>query len=152
MKTNYGNLHKLNIVLSIVGIILASYIIYVQVFNPPTTVCYVNETINCNAVFFGESSKVLGIPTPLYGLTGYVVILIASFLKKAKLSFGMATFGFLFCLRLIYIEIFQLGEYCPICMLCQTLMISIMVSSFVLIKRGKHAPETQTPPPATTQG
>lgn len=136
METNYSNLHNLNKVLSIIGIILASYIIYVQVFRPATTICYVNETINCNAVFFGESSKVLGIPTPLYGLTGYVVILFASFLKKAKLSFGMATFGFLFCLRLIFIEIFQLGEYCPICLLCQTLMISIMVSSFLLMRKG----------------
>ena len=134
MKTDYANLHKLNLILSLVGIALASYIIYVQIFNPPTTLCYFNEKVNCNAVFFGVSSKVLGVPTPLYGLAGYIMILIASLFKKAKISFGAATFGFLFCLRLILIEIFQLGEYCPVCMLCQTLMISIMVSSYLLIR------------------
>ncbi len=141
MKTNYSNLYKLNIVLSLIGITLASYIIYVQVFNPPTTICYVNAIINCNAVFFGETSKVLGIPTPYYGLAGYIVILFSSLFKKSAVSFGAATFGFLFCLRLILIEIFHLGEYCPICMLCQTLMISIMVSSFLLMRSNKTSPD-----------
>lgn len=141
MKNSYHNLHKLNLVFSIVGITLASYIIYVQIFNPPTTVCYVNEKINCNAVFFGESSKVLGIPTPFYGMAGYILILIASIIKKPVVSFGASTFGFLFCLRLIIIEIFQLGEYCPICMLCQTLMISIMISSFLIMKNAKKTHE-----------
>jgi uncharacterized membrane protein len=124
-------------ILSIIGIGLASYIIYVQFYNPPTTLCYVNAKVNCNAVFFGVSSKVLGIPTPFYGMAGYIMILFSNILKKPVVSFGAALFGFLFCLRLILIEIFQLGEYCPICMLCQTLMISIMISSFLLMRSGK---------------
>jgi len=145
MKTNYSGLYKLNVVLGIVGIILASYIIYVQVFDPPTTICYVNAVINCNAVFFGESSKVLGIPTPLYGMAGFIMILFANIFKKPVVSFGAAIFGFLFCLRLILIEIFQLGEYCPICFLCQTLMISTMISSYLLMKNTKKSNSSESP-------
>ena len=133
MKPN-SNLIRLNIVLSLVGIVLASYIIYVQMFHPPTTLCYVNERINCQAVFFGVSSKVLGIPTPYYGLTGYILILIASYLKKYAVSLGTSIFGTLFCLRLVIIEISQAGEYCPVCLLCQTLMISLMISSYLMLK------------------
>jgi len=145
MKTNYSNLYKLNVVIGIVGIFLASYIIYVQVFDPPTTICYVNEKINCNAVFFGESSKVLGISTPFYGMAGFLMILFANIFKKPVVSFGAATFGFLFCLRLIIIEIFQLGAYCPICFLCQTLMISTMISSYLLMKNIKKNTPPESP-------
>ncbi len=77
----------------------------------------------------------LGIPTALYGLIGYFVILAASLYKKTKLTFGMALFGTLFCLRITFIEIFQLKVICPICLLCQLTMLSILGLSILLLKK-----------------
>ncbi|OGK33154.1 hypothetical protein A3E10_01125 [Candidatus Roizmanbacteria bacterium RIFCSPHIGHO2_12_FULL_37_23] len=122
-------------VLSSIGILLTVYLLWQQFFRPAFQPCYVNSFINCDAVISGPVAKTLGIPTPLYGLIGYLVILYAAFTKKSKLMLYMAGFGLAFCLRLAYIELFQLKVICPICIMCQLTMVSIFSLALIVNKK-----------------
>lgn len=128
---------KLVSVLSMVGILLASYLLYSYFYRPSFQPCSVNSSINCDAVIKGPVSTFLGLPTALYGLIGYLVILMSSLVRRKKLLFGMSLFGTLFCLRITFIEIFILKVVCPICLLCQIIMITILVLSVRLLKPAK---------------
>ncbi len=120
--------------LAALGIILAVYLLWQQFARPSFQPCTINATVNCDAIISGEVAKTLGIPTPLYGLIGYIVILVAAFYRKKKLLFGMASFGLLFCLWIAYRELFELAVICPVCILCQLIMISVF-SLAVVVKR-----------------
>lgn len=125
-------------ILSIIGVILALYLLFEQATAGATSVCNFNSRVNCNAVINGEVSKTLGIPTPLFGLVGYIVILFAALRKKTKLVLGMAAFGLGFCLYIAYREIFQLGVICPVCILCQIDMISVFILGILLLRIKEH--------------
>mgnify|MGYP001586077707 CR=1 FL=1 len=111
--------------LSLIGIILAVYLLWQQFFQPEFQPCYVNATINCEAIISGAVAKTFGIPTPLYGLIGYIVIFFAAMYRKKKLLLGMATFGLTFCAWIAYRELFELRVICPICITCQLIMITV---------------------------
>ena len=120
--------------LALLGIVLAVYLLYNFYVRPAFTPCYVNAKVNCDAVIKGPVSTLFGIPTALYGLTGYILILIASFKKWKRVLLGVATFGLLFCLRLTIIEVFYLKVYCPVCLTCQLDMLIVFILGLKLLK------------------
>jgi uncharacterized membrane protein len=122
-------------ILSVIGILLATYLLWQQFFQPEFKPCNINATINCDAVISGPVAKTLGIPTPLYGFIGYFVILFAAITKKAKLLLGMATFGLAFCMYIAYIELVQLRVLCPVCIACQVVMISVFWLGILLNRK-----------------
>lgn len=111
--------------LAIVGLVLASYLIFEQITFSPFRPCDISNTINCDAIISGAVAKTWGIPTPVIGGTGYLIILVAAIVKMKKLVLAMATFGLGFCLWIAYKELFILHVICPICLLCQLDMISV---------------------------
>lgn len=122
-------------ILSLTGIALAIYLLWEQMFHPTFQPCNINSTINCDAIINGAVAKTFGIPTPLIGLIGYIVIFFSSWFQKKKLLLGMATFGVLFCLSIAYIELFQLHVICPVCIACQVIMISVFSLALAIYKR-----------------
>ena len=132
MKEKFFNWIK---VLAAVGIILALFLLWEQIFRPSFQPCNINAMVNCDAVISGEVSKTLGIPTPLIGLVGYIIILFAAFKKNAKLVLGMAAFGLAFCLYIAYRELFQLHVICPVCVLCQLDMITVFILGILLNRK-----------------
>lgn len=126
--------------LSIIGIVVASYLLFEQITNSPFKPCNINYSINCDAIISGVLAKTLGIPTPLYGFIGYVAIFFAARHKNKNVVLGVATFGLLFCLWLAYREIFELHVICPLCLICQTVMILIFSLSVWIHKIGSSTP------------
>ena len=121
--------------LSIVGILLAIYLMYQQITLSPYSPCNINSFINCNAVISGEVAKTFGIPTPLYGLVGYIAIFLAATFGKKKLLLGIASGGLAFCLWLAYVELFQLRVICPICIACQLIMLTIVILALRIVRK-----------------
>jgi uncharacterized membrane protein len=121
--------------LASVGIILALFLLWEQLFHPSFKPCSINSSINCDAIVSGAVAKTFGIPTPFYGLTGYIVILLAAILRKRKLLFGFATFGLLFCLYIAFVEIVMLHVICPVCILCDIDIISVFTLSILLLRQ-----------------
>lgn len=134
MKEKFFNWIK---ILAGIGIFLALFLLWEQLFRPSFQPCNINATVNCDAVISGEVSKTLGIPTPLIGLVGYIIILFAAFKKSAKLVLGMAAFGLAFCLYIAYRELFQLRVICPVCVLCQLDMITVFILGIILNRKAE---------------
>jgi len=134
---NKNDLFRFIKILSALGILLAVYMLWEQITHFPS-ICSINATINCDAIISGPIKDTLGLPTPLYGLIGYIVIFIASILKKAKLTFGMATFGLAFCLWIAYRELFQLHVLCPLCICCQLIMLTVFCLSILVLKKNQR--------------
>jgi len=124
-------------ILGVVGILLATYLLWQRYFQPAFKPCNINATINCDALTKGPLQNTLGIPTALIGLTGYVVILFAAFKKNAKLVLGMAAFGLAFCLYIAYRELFELRVICPVCIACQLNMVTVFTLGILLNKLSK---------------
>ena len=122
-------------ILALLGIGLAVFLLWEQLMRPSFQPCNINAIVNCDAIISGEVAKTLGVPTPLYGLIGYVVIFLAGVFHKNKLLLGMVTFGLVFCLYIAYRELFELQVICPVCIACQIIMISVFVLSLILRRR-----------------
>ncbi|MBI4099892.1 vitamin K epoxide reductase family protein [Candidatus Microgenomates bacterium] len=122
-----NNLYRWTSYLALVGVGLAIYLLYEYLAPVHQSICYLNSTINCEATTKGVLSNTLGVPTPLWGLTGYLVIFFAALRRMPRLLFGMATFGLLFCLRITYLEVFVIKVICPVCVLCQLVMIAVFL-------------------------
>ncbi len=133
-------------ILSVIGVLLSVYLLWQQIFQPAFRPCSISASINCDAVISGPVAKTFGISTPLYGLVGYIIILLAVFLNKKKLLLAMSTFGFLFCLSLAYIEIVQLKVICPVCIGCQIIMATIFILALNIYKtsNSQHTTTKQT--------
>jgi len=121
--------------LSLIGISLALYLLWQQFYQPDFQPCNINATVNCEAIINGAVAKTFGIPTPLYGLIGYIVIFLAAIFRKKKLLLGMATFGLTFCAWIAYKELFELHVICPICITCQLIMISVFSLAVVITRK-----------------
>jgi uncharacterized membrane protein len=121
--------------LAVFGIVLAIYLLYEQAYQPAFQPCRINAVVNCDAVISGEVAKTLGIPTPLYGLIGYTLILFGSFKRNKKLILGMASFGLLFCGYIAYMELYILRVICPVCIGCQIDMIVTFILAVLLNKQ-----------------
>lgn len=123
--------------LSIAGILLAIYLLWEQITQSSFRPCNLNSTINCDAIISGAVSKTLGLPTPLYGLIGYVVIAYAALFKKKKVLLATAGFGLVFCLWIAYQELFLLQVICPVCILCQLIMVSVFTLASLIVRKNK---------------
>lgn len=128
-------LFKIITTLSIVGILLAVYLLWQQLYRPAFQPCSINSWINCDAVITGPVAKTLGIPTPLYGLVGYIAIFMASLRQMKKTVLFTSAGGLAFCLWIAYIELVQLRVICPVCITCQLVMISIFALSVIAMKK-----------------
>lgn len=126
------NIWKTLIVLSILGIFLATYLFYNFLTKPIIESCYVNSSINCDAITKGPLATLFGIPVSLIGLTGYIVILFSSFIKNSKLLLAMSSFGMVFCLSITIQEVFGLRVICPVCLLCQIDMFIVFLLALKL--------------------
>jgi uncharacterized membrane protein len=127
-----SNIWKALIALSILGILLATYLFYNFFTKPLIESCYLNSHVNCDSVTKGSLSTLFGIPVSLIGLTGYIVILLFSVFKKKLLVLGMSAFGMAFCLFITFQEIFILKVICPVCLTCQLVMLIIFLLGIYL--------------------
>ena len=112
-------------VLALFGIMLAVYLLWEQ-FSPTTyQLCNINSVVNCNAVISGPVSKTFGLPTPLFGLVGYIVMFVAATSRWRKTLLGVATGGLAFCAWIAYQELYILHVICPVCICCQLIMLTV---------------------------
>ena len=127
-----NNIWKTIAGLSILGLLLATYLFYNFLTKPLFESCYVNSRINCDAVTKGSLSTLFGIPVSLIGLTGYIIILLSSIFRKKLFVLGMSTFGMVFCLFITYQEVFLLKVICPVCLTCQLVMLTVFLLAIYL--------------------
>ena len=131
-------LHRVLIVLALVGIGIAGYLTYVH-YRGLSPICAINQ--GCEKVQSSRYAKVGGAPVPLIGLVGYVAILISLFVRGegARLATaGMAIGGFAFSVYLTSLELFEIRAICQWCVGSAIVMTAIAVLATI---RALRAPD-----------
>lgn len=104
--------------------------------------CDISETMSCSAVLQNPLSQIYWIPFPVLAMFVYPIILLVSLLwmfGKIKNVFGvlstMAIWGILFNWYFIYQETFNIWAFCPLCLLCSAIIITIFWISMVEVRK-----------------
>jgi len=99
----------------------------------------------CNLVTESVYSQILNIPLAVLGLVYYFFLLILSFFLIFKNKtiflnyiFYISLFGFLFYLRLIYLQFFVLYAFCFYCLLSAVFNLMILFFSLICKKITKN--------------
>ena len=124
MQTNTSKVltNRIIFVLSIVGVAIAIYVSQ-SFLRKASIVCI---STGCETVRKSPLAYPFGIPVPLFGLVGYLVLTASAFLRTmqqktrtlvtlANIMFGVAIFGVLFVSWFTYTEIFIIRGLCMWC-------------------------------------
>ncbi len=132
-------------ILALVGIVVASYLAFVEV-SGSDAVC--GPVGDCNAVQQSPYAKLFGIlPIGVLGLIGYVAILIAWALRNQPQPLGgqatkaipiMAFLGTVFSIYLTYLEPFVIGATCMWCIAS-----AAIITALLWISLPETAPQVQ---------
>ncbi|MBI5448827.1 vitamin K epoxide reductase family protein [Candidatus Gottesmanbacteria bacterium] len=121
--------------LSILGIAIAIYVL--QGFLRQTPIVCVNT--GCETVRKSAASYLFGIPVPAFGLVGYTLLAILSFLRTTSKQsekkllpwiLGIATGGVAFVAWFTYTEIFVIKAICTWCAISAVNMVIIFMISY----------------------
>lgn len=119
------------------GMIDTTYLSIKQL-SGSAVVCNIYELNSCSTVLSSQYSILFGLPLSMWGLGYYfslfvfIVTYAASREKKFfKILFGLSIFGFLFSMRLVYLQIYVLENLCFYCMLSALFSTMILVINSV---------------------
>jgi uncharacterized membrane protein len=128
-------LHRILILLTLLGIGIASYLTYVH-YKGLSPICAVGH--GCEKVQSSQWAKVGGVPVPLIGLVGYVGLL-GSLLVRGELArlatAGMAYVGVAFSAYLTYRELFSIHAICQWCVGSAIVMTLIAIFATIRVLR-----------------
>lgn len=119
--------------LALVGVALASYLLYVR-WAGATLVC---STSGCEIVQASSYSKVLGMPVALLGLGAYVTIF-ATALSRHELArvaaVSVALAGVGFAAYLLYVQLAVINAVCEWCLASDALMTVLAVLTLLRLR------------------
>lgn len=137
------------IVLSVLGVALATYLTYIHYANIKPLCGRGGGT--CLKVQTSQYSKLAGVPVALMGLIGYILIL-ATLLAPEEERWRFATAaltlgGFAFSAYLTYREVFSLEEICEYCVSSAVLLTVMLGLSLWRFLRGDESSPASVPAP-----
>ena len=120
--------------LALAGILVSSFSLYHHFSKSKTSFCDIGQSFDCDLVNRSQYSIFHGIPVPLLGILGYLLILSLAtvYREKAETPFildGVAVGGFGFALYLTYIEAFVIHAWCVLCLSSLALIVIATVLS-----------------------
>lgn len=106
----------------------------------------------CATVAESSYSELLGVNVAIYGIVGYVLILLTAFFANDAARFGgfaLALGGFGFSIYLTYLEIWEIEAICQWCVASAVLMtILFLLNAARLIGYAGTDPAPPSPPPS----
>jgi uncharacterized membrane protein len=121
-----GTLRMIATFVAAFGIGVASYIAIAE-SGGGATVCLVGGN-GCETVANSTYSHVFGVNIAIFGIFGYVLLLVAS-LQRGDLArmagFGVALVGFGYSVYLAYLELFKIEAICQWCVASGVLMATL---------------------------
>jgi uncharacterized membrane protein len=130
MSSRLLKLNRVIFILSIIGIIIAIYVL--QGFIRQSPIVCVNT--GCELVRKNPASYIFGIPVPAVGLIGYTALAILAFLRSTvqkswhlTAMLGIGIFGVSFVTWFTYTEIFVIKGICTWCAISAINMVVILL-------------------------
>jgi uncharacterized membrane protein len=134
-------LRRLGIALSIIGLLVALYLVYIK-FDPASSFCA--GVGDCEAVNTSIYSEIKGIPIAALGALAYAFILGVFLLENSSsffeqwgpmIIFGTALVGVLYSAYLTYIELAVIHKICPYCVTSAVVMTIIFIFSSIRLRK-----------------
>jgi uncharacterized membrane protein/glutaredoxin len=114
--------------LSGVGIALTGYLAWTALTGTPVQGCSAGG--GCDVVLTSRWATLLGLPTSLWGLFGYIALAAIAFVRRVdrhwSFAFTIAFFGVCYSVYLTVVSLTVLGSACPYCLTSLALMTSIL--------------------------
>ncbi len=147
-STANKTLLKIIIVISILGILLSSYLTYLHYQPSASKFCVIGENFDCDIVNKSSYSEIFGIPVAILGGLTYLLFLITAILllknydfnklgklideeittkKVYQFLFILAIIAFLYSLYLTSVESIVLKTYCIFCLISFSFVIAIFI-------------------------
>jgi uncharacterized membrane protein len=143
------NLRRAMIVIAVLGLALASYLVYVH-YSGTRPACSAGDA--CLKVQTSVYSKIAGVPVALIGLIGYVGIFLSLLVPdrdEVRLAtLVMTVIGVGFSGYLTYRELFTLKTICEECAASAVLMLLLFLAASTRYVLGD--PPAPAPPPSVT--
>lgn len=126
-------------ILAGIAFINASYLTYKSYAPTANAFCDINQRFSCSTVLASPVAKIGGvIPFPMIAMIVYPILFALAFIgrKKKDIKFFkplaiLAAMGIEFNGYFIYLETTVIKVYCPLCLLCTAIIISIFIVSVI---------------------
>lgn len=148
---------KIIFVLSILGMILAGYLVEVH-YSKKSSPCDFSKTLSCSIVNRSQYAEFFGIPVALLGLGGYLFLgsvslaliknnwrerlkqkFLFSKLISLKTLLFFSVMALLFSFYLTYAELFLIKSVCVLCIVSQVFILTIVILSYGAIRLKKKS-------------
>jgi uncharacterized membrane protein/protein-disulfide isomerase len=125
-----------------VYLFISHYRVYVDIGY--RSFCAITKSINCDTVSQSPYSILLGMPVPLWGILGYLFLLILIFMGADKnvsekrmwsLVFFISLGFSLYSIVLAYISSFYIHSYCLMCIVSYAINLLLLFYSWMIHKR-----------------
>ena len=137
------------ILLSILATFNAAYLTWKAygMLGSGSLFCDINDRWSCANVVNHPAAYTAGIPFPAIALVVYPIIIAIAIMwlyctawgkKNYKILTFLSAGGVLFNSYIIYQETFVIKAFCPLCLMCTAIIISIFVISVVWRKKSIH--------------
>ena len=111
------------------------------------SICDINSTFSCTSALDSAYSRPFGIPFPFIALVVYPVLLLLALIGYMTRSYGYAKalailsfMGMCFNGYIIYMETFYIHAFCPLCLFCSAIIITIFITSLFILSEKKTSP------------
>jgi uncharacterized membrane protein len=142
---NITKKYRILFYLSLIGILISGYLLGIH-YETYGSICDFNEVVSCTLVDQSVYSSFFGIPVSLYGLVGYSILAVISFILYKKINvnnflkkiineksfLALSTFAVVISLYLTYMEFFVIRSICVFCVLSQ---VNIIIITFIGYKK-----------------
>jgi protein-disulfide isomerase/rhodanese-related sulfurtransferase len=139
---------SLTLALSLLGLFDSLYLLYTYTSPSRPMVCI---GTGCDAVRASAYSTLWGVPMPLFGVLGYMLlagVIVAESVFPARLAkwarhalLGMTGFGFLLSVYLEYVQAFVIHAYCAWCVTSGVVMTALFALAVINVRRSGPEPD-----------
>lgn len=108
----------LPLVLAAIGLVVSGVLewVHVKTYLAPAadSFCTIDHTFDCNQVALSRLSVVLGVPMPLWGMAGFLAMLVAAW-HRLRLLWPLAALAAVASVALLLEELLFVGAVCLLC-------------------------------------
>lgn len=116
--------------LAAVGLVLSIVleVIHVRAYLDPSVAsfCSIDARFDCDAVALSRSSVILGVPTAVWGIAGYVALVIAAW-RRSPLLLPLAAIAAIATTALLIIGLTSVGALCLVCEAVHAVSLAILL-------------------------
>jgi len=136
------------VVLTIIGFLVSLYLLksHYRIYSDIgyKSFCAITRSINCDTVSQSPYSILFGIPIPLWGIFGYVILLLFLVLSMDKQGVPQRFWSLIFLMALIYslmsvffayLSTFHIRSYCIMCIATYAVNLLVLFYAWIIRRR-----------------